>query len=60
MEEDKRFGKGWSLMVGWTRVRVVEKKVPEERYVWLMVTWKRARGWALQRLEEPDMGLMVK
>ena len=24
--EDKRFRKGWSLMVGWTRVRVVVKK----------------------------------
>ena len=50
----------WSLMAGWRRVRVVEKKGPEGRYVCFMVAWKRMSEWGSQRLEERDMGLMVK
>ena len=47
-------------MAGWRRVRVVEKKGPEGRYVCFMVAWKRMSEWGSQRLEERDMGLMVK
>ena len=47
-------------MAGWRRVRVVEKKEPEGRYVWFMIAWKWMSEWGSQRLEERDMGLMVK
>ena len=50
----------WSLMAGWRRVRVVKKKGPEGRYVRFMVAWMRMSEWGSQRLEERDMGLMVK